>query len=72
LFYKVTYKRGKKDGLMEYYSPNGKVVFRGTFKRGKENGLLHYYTRDGVFQKTESWKNGIKQFEYYTNDEVFE
>lgn len=72
LFYKVTYKRGKKDGLMEYYSPNGKVVFRGTFKRGKENGLLHYYTRDGVFQKTESWKNGIKQFEYYTNDEIFE
>jgi uncharacterized protein len=52
-----------KDNIyeVEEYYENGILKTKGTYKDNKEDGIWEYFNEDGSLQRTETYKNGVKQ-----------
>ena len=49
-------------GLWEYYhGNNGQRGRKENYRDGKRDGLWEYFNYDGSLERTETWKNGVKQ-----------
>ena len=58
VWFKLDYKDGKRNGLLEWYYNNGQLHNKGYLKDGKQDGLWEWYNKDGSLEKTETFKNG--------------
>ena len=62
LWFKGTFKNGKKDGPYVEYHDNGHLTVKGTYKDGKEDGPWVGFNKDGTvwLKYTGTFKNGVK------------
>ncbi len=73
LYEKCTYKNGRKDGIFERYSPEGRLEMRGTYQNGLESGPFEEYPWNGKVEKciyVNGHKNGPS--EIYRKDGTLE
>ena len=54
----ITYKDGKKDGLVRSWYENGKMQMETTYKDGKKDGLTHSWSGSGQLKKEATYKDG--------------
>ena len=56
--YQVTFKSGKKEGLVVRYWKNGQLHFKGFYKNGKKINLWITYHENGNIYTKGNYKNG--------------
>ncbi|MBK7964026.1 MAG: hypothetical protein IPK10_01015 [Bacteroidetes bacterium] len=67
------YVNGKREGLYQQLSENGKVIFEMHYKADKEHGQVKIYYANGNLRETGVYKNGRKEgpwLEYDTDSKV--
>lgn len=52
-----TDRSGRKQGLWEYYYPNGQLHIKGSYKDGLKDGIWEYYYSDGDLDFKVLFKN---------------
>jgi len=50
--------KGQREGIWEYFYPNGNIKCRIPYKEGKINGIEERFDKQGNITKTLLWKNG--------------
>ena len=60
LWYRVRHFRKAKDGLAEYWWPNGKMLRREHYRKGKLHGTVEGWREDGTQTKNERYTNGVR------------
>ena len=60
------FKHGKRDGLWEFYHPNGQLRAKGKYKDGKYHGYWEWYFSDGRLESKGPFKDG-KYEGYWVN-----
>ena len=71
--HKGSYKNGKLDGGVKYYTENGKLAFEATYNNGIPHGLLKIYYPEGQLQSVQNYVNGKTEGEfkaYYRSGEL--
>jgi len=58
LWWKTTFKDGKRDGPYELYFRNGQLEAKGTFKEGKPHGQVVQYYENGQIELKSTYKDG--------------
>jgi antitoxin component YwqK of YwqJK toxin-antitoxin module len=58
-----TDRLGRKQGLWEYYYPNGQLHIKGSYVSGEKDGIWEYYYSDGDLDFKVLFENG-KFIEY--------
>lgn len=67
---------GKRDGIQEYYHPNGKLAVKVNIKEGKESGVMERYWPSGELKMRANFVNGeldessVKYFEPTQNVDI--
>jgi antitoxin component YwqK of YwqJK toxin-antitoxin module len=56
-------RKGRKQGLWEYYYPNGQLHIKGSYVSGEKDGIWEYYYSDGDLDFKVLFENG-KFIEY--------
>ena len=50
---------GRKQGLWEYYYPNGQLHIKGSYVSGEKEGIWEYYYSYGSLNAIKVYENGI-------------
>ena len=56
-------------GKVKWYYPNGKITQSANFIDDKRDGMQYYYNEDGSFERSVSYKDGVKDLWNYKCDD---
>ena len=74
----ILYHTGYFDGALnlegeaKWFYDNGKISQRANFQNGKRNGKSYYYNEDGSFNRSVSYKDGVKDLWNYKCDDNYQ
>ena len=49
---------GEREGLWEWFYPNGNIYYRTPYKEGWIDGTQNFYDEQGNITETQLWKDG--------------
>ena len=67
-------RNGRREGLWEYFYPDGRIMARENYLNGEQNGLSTGYFPDGTISQLENWKNDLQQdssWYFHPNGKLF-
>lgn len=67
--HEMSYKKGKKEGVVKEYNDDGRLIFEITYVNGVENGLSILYYTSGKLREKGAYKNGERDGKWINYNE---